>query len=72
MHAGQKGHYILMMTLDSVCSELHKDGIGVVRKSAMVISPEHDNAFWKQDLLGESSPRVLRLTVFSMLECTFV
>ena len=62
----------LMMTLDSVCSELHKDGIGVVQKSAMVISPEHEDAFWEQDYLVKAHLVSCVSLFFSMLECTFV
>ena len=54
----------LLLTIDSVCCELYKDGIGVVRNSAMAISVEHKDAFCEQGLLGDSSSRVLCLTVF--------
>ena len=35
----------LHLTLDTVTSDLHREGIGVSKKSALVISFEHENLF---------------------------
>ena len=56
--------YDLMLTMDLVSSELHKQGIGAQCKHASVITHEHEAMLWEQGKLGDSSPRVLQLTVF--------
>jgi hypothetical protein len=53
-----------MLTLDTLTSQLYREGVGVVRKSAQMILKEHEDVFWEKELLGTCSPRVLRLTVF--------
>jgi hypothetical protein len=60
------------LTLDSVSSELHRQGIGAVRKSAAVISVEDDICFWEKGVMGTSSPAVLQNTVFFYLGLHFV
>jgi len=54
----------LMRTLDSVSSELHREGIGAQRKSASVITYEDENALCERGLLGDDLPRILQHTVF--------
>ena len=38
--------------LDSVTSDLHKDGVGAMCKSAPVITLEHENLFFDSGSLG--------------------
>lgn len=47
----------LMRTLDTVSSELHREGIGAQHKSASVITYEDENVLWERGLLGDDSPR---------------
>ena len=54
----------LLRTLDSLTCKLHKDGVGVVKQSAKVISIEHEDIFWEKGLLGFSTPNTLQRTVF--------
>ena len=55
----------LLRTLDSVTYKLHKDGVGVVKHSARVITVEHEDVFWEKGVLGYSTPRTLqRMTFF--------
>ena len=61
----------LMLTLDSISSDLHRDGVDVKRNSAMIISKEDEDRFWEKGLLGTSSPRVLRLSVFFYIGLQF-
>ena len=62
----------LHLTLDSICSELHRTGIGVKRNSARVISVEDEAVFWEKGSLGTSSPTVLQRTVFFYVGMQFV
>ena len=57
----------LHLTLDSVSSELHRVGVGVVKKSASVISIVAEDSFWEKGSLGTSSPAILQQTVFFIL-----
>ena len=50
----------LHLTLDRVTSDLHREGIGVSKKSAVVIPFEHENLFWEKQLLGYSTLKVLQ------------
>ena len=52
------------MTLDSVCNELHRSGVGVTRESGGVISFEDKNLVLETGALGTSMPTVLQNTVF--------
>ena len=54
----------LFNTLDVVSSNLHREGVGAHRKSAPVISVDHENLFWERGLLGYSTPRTLQRAVF--------
>ena len=62
----------LLNTLDSLSSNLHRDGVGVTKDSAPVISFDHEDLFWKKGLLGFSSPKVLQHTVFFYVGLNFV
>ena len=57
----------LTKTLDTVSSSLHKEGIGVEKNSASVISMDDENLFWEKGVLGSSTPKLLQVTVFFML-----
>ena len=54
----------LMKTMDSVSSELHRQGIGAQRKHASVITQDDETMLWEQRRLGDTSPRLLQHTVF--------
>ena len=54
----------LLNTLDSLRSELHRQGVRAIKHSAKVIDPEHEDIFWQEGLLGYSSPKVIQRTVF--------
>jgi hypothetical protein len=41
-------------------SDLHRQGIGAVRKSASIIKPEEEDHLWEKGSLGTSSPRDLQ------------
>ena len=62
----------LHLTLDSVSSDLHRQGIGIGRKHAAVISAEDEDRFWETGALGKSSPTVLQNTVFFYVGMQFV
>ena len=62
----------LLRTLDSLTCKLHKNGVGVVKQSAKVISIEHEDIFWEKGLLGFSTPKTLQRTVFFYLGLNFV
>ena len=54
----------LSNTLNVLCSNLHRKGIGSEKHSAPVVRPEDELLFWEKDLLGYGSPRSLQRTVF--------
>ena len=62
----------LLKTLDSLSSELHRQGIGATKNSAKVIDPKHEDVFWQKSLLGFSTPKVLQHTVFFYVGLNFV
>ena len=41
----------MLCTFNFVTCKLHKDGVGVVKNSAKVITCEHEDAFWKTGVL---------------------
>ena len=49
----------LMLTLDSVTSELHRDGVSVSKKSATVVTFEHEALFWEKKILSYDHPTSL-------------
>lgn len=54
----------LMHTLDTISSDLHRQGIGAQRKHASVITLDDENVLWEQEKFGDTSPRILQHTVF--------
>ncbi len=49
----------VLLTLDSVTSSLHRQGIGAEKHSALVISYDHEKVFWEKRLLGYDTPKTL-------------
>ena len=62
----------LHLTLDSVSSELHKDGVGAILNSAAVITAKDENFFWETGSLGHSSPACVQNTVFFYVGLHFI
>ena len=62
----------LLKTLDSLSSDLHRQGVGAVKQNAKVIDPVHEGVFWQKGLLGHSSPKILQRTVFFYVGLNFV
>ena len=58
--------------LHSVTSDLHKDGVGAMCKSAPVITLEHENLFFDSGSLGQSSPSCLQNTGFFYVGLHFI
>ena len=54
----------LQKTLDSLSSDLHRQGVGAVKHTAKVVDPKHEDIFRQKGLLGCSTPKVLQHTVF--------
>ena len=49
----------LLLTLDTVTS-VHHEGVGVTKKSAQIISIEHEELLWKRGVLGWDTPKRLQ------------
>ena len=62
----------LLLTLDTVTSGLLRQGIGATRKSAPIISREHEMLFWEKCLHGYDSPKSLQRPVFFCIGLHFV
>lgn len=62
----------ILKTLDSLSSDLHRQGVGAVKQSAKVIDPVHEGLFWQKGLLGYSSPKTLQRAVFFYVGLNFV
>ncbi len=62
----------LQLTLDTLTSNLHREGLGVTKNSAIVISSEHEDLFWEKDVLGFKSPKALQRAVFYSVGLQFV
>ena len=62
----------LMLTLDSVTSNLHHCGIGASRKHAPVICIDHEHMFWEKGLLGFDDTKVLQRAAFFCMGLHFV
>lgn len=62
----------LLKTLDSVSSDLHRQGVGASRNSAPVIDQKDEDLFWEKGLLGYNPPKVLQRTVFFYIGLNFV
>ena len=54
----------LRNTLDSVCSNLHAQGVGAQKKSANVVSAEDEDLFWEKKAMSFETPRSLQNLVF--------
>lgn len=61
----------LNLMLDSVTSDLHKDGVGAMCKSAPVITMEHKNLFLDSGSLGQSSPSFQNTGCFMLVSISF-
>ena len=62
----------MLLTLDTVTSSVHRQGIGATSKSALVISSEHEKIFWDKALLGYDHPKTLQRRVFFCIGLNFV
>lgn len=62
----------LLKTMDTVCSDLHRQGIGATKNSAKVIELDHEDTFWRKGLLGYSTPKILQRTIFFYVGLNFV
>ena len=62
----------LHLTLDRVTSDLHREGLGVTKKSVAVILFEHENILWEKQLLGCSTPKALQMAIFYSVGLNFV
>ena len=62
----------LLKTLDTLCSDLHRQGIGSTKNSVIVIELDDEGRFWQKDLLGFSTPKLLQYTVFLYIGLNFV
>ncbi|XP_011408773.1 PREDICTED: uncharacterized protein KIAA1958-like [Amphimedon queenslandica] len=62
----------LRNTLDSVNSQLHRDGIGVSTNHAEVLTVQDEDLCWEKGTLGVSSLTVLQHTVFFYIGLHFV
>ena len=66
-------HNILhLKTLDTLCSDLHRQGIASTKNSAKVIELDDEDRFWQKGLLGFSTPKLLQCTVFLYVGLNFV
>ena len=54
----------LLITLYTLTSELHRQGVGATKNSAKLIEAKHEDLFWEKSLLGYSTPKLLQRTVF--------
>ncbi|XP_011407854.1 PREDICTED: glutamine-rich protein 1-like [Amphimedon queenslandica] len=60
------------LTLDTVTSQLHSEGIGAKRNKALVIPFEHEVIFWDKGIIGYGSPKSLMRAVFCGIGMHFV
>ena len=61
----------LMLTMDSLSSDLHSKGIGAQRRSTEIITIEDEDLFWAKGSLGSESPQMLQHTVFFYIGLQF-
>ena len=61
----------LLNTMDTISSDLHREGIGAERKSAGVITHEDEVKMWEDGALGLSPLKVLQHTAFFYMGCAF-
>ena len=62
----------LMLTMDSLSSDLHSKGIGAQRRNAEIIIREDEDLLWAKGVLGSGSPQRLQHTVFFYIGPNFV
>ena len=62
----------LLLTLDTVTSGLHWQGIGATRKSASITSREHEMLFRETGLFGSKNTKSLQRVVFFCIGLHFV
>ena len=62
----------LLKTLDTLCSDLHKQGIGSTKSNEKVIELGDEDIFWQKGLLGFSMPKLLQCTVLFYAGLNFV
>lgn len=48
---------------DSVLKDLHRNGVGAVKKKAEIVSEEMEESMWAKGLLGEDTPEKLQNTI---------
>ena len=58
--------------MDHVTSTLHREGIGVIKNSAAVISFEYEELFRTSEVFGYHSPKALQRAVFYSVGLHFV
>lgn len=61
----------LMLTMDSLSSDLHSKGIGAQRRNAEIITREDEDLLWAKGVLGSGSPQRLQHTVFFYIGLQF-
>ena len=61
----------LRNTLDTVCVELRKEGIGADTSHAAVITSKHENIMWESGVLGFEPPEALLRAVFVIVGMHF-
>ena len=57
--------------LDNVARQLHKDGVGVSKVQARVITMEEEEQLWEKGIIGTQSPTPLLNGVFFTVAYTF-
>jgi hypothetical protein len=57
--------------MDSLCSKLHSEGVGAVKKSAEVFSFEDEECLWLKGVMGVDSPSALFNAVFFYVGLNF-
>ena len=62
----------LLLTLDTVTSGLHRQGIGAPWKRVSIIFREHEMLFWEKGLLGSKNPTSLQGAVFFCIGLHFI
>ena len=55
----------LMLTMNSLSSNLHSKGIGAQWRSIEITVREDEDLFWAKGSLGSGSPQMLKHTVFT-------
>ena len=61
-----------LLTLDTIASDLHREGVGVNKKSALVITFEHEELFRERKVLGYDTPKSLQHAILYSVGLHFV